>query len=73
MTELLIIKEGDDYFRFKDEGFERCAMSRGTVFPLSRLKDAKAACATLKKEDIAGQLMKLTIVEEPYTEISAPE
>jgi hypothetical protein len=73
MTELLIIKEGDAYFRFKDDGFERCAMSRGTVFPLSRLEDAKAACATLKKEDVAGRLMKLTIVEEPYTEISAPE
>ena len=72
MTELLIIKEGDDYFRFKDDEFERCAMSRGTVFPLSRLEDAKAACATLKNVGIAGQLMKLTIVEEPYAETSSP-
>jgi hypothetical protein len=73
MMELLIIKEGDEYFRFTDNGFERCAMNRGTVFPLSRLEDAKVSCATLKKRNITGRLMKLTIVEELYSEISDPE
>lgn len=71
--ELLIIKEGDEYFRFTDEGFERCSMSRGTVFPLSSLEDAKAACKTLIKKNIAGRLMKLIIVEEPYSETSGAE
>ena len=71
--ELLIIKEADEYFRFTDTGFERCAMSKGTVFPISRLEDAKAACKALKKRNITGRLMKLTIVEEPYSELSDPE
>ena len=71
--ELLIIKEGDDYFRFTDNGFERCTMSRGTVFPLSRLEDAKAACKTLMEKNITGRLMKLIIVEKPYCETSGAE
>lgn len=66
MNELLIVKEGADYFRFRDDGFIRCKMNEATVFPLSKVKDARAACLLVQKNNIAASLMKLTIVEEPF-------
>jgi hypothetical protein len=69
MTELLIIKAGDDYFRFKEGSFEACDMNKASVFPLTQLDEAKILCQRLRDAGIVGvALRKLTIVEEPYTE-----
>ena len=69
MTELLIIKAGDDYFRFREDDFEPCAMNKASVFPLTQLDQAKKLCQRLRDAGMAGvALHKLTIVEEPYTE-----
>ncbi len=67
MTELLIVKAGDDYYRFTDGEIVSCSMSKASVFPLAHLAEARAFCDQLQKRGIPGQLFKLTIVEEPYT------
>lgn len=68
MTELLIIKAGDDYYRFKDGEFEPCPMSKASVYSLGQLGDAKDICEKLTQTGIDARLMKLTIVEEPFKE-----
>ena len=65
-TELLIIKAGDDYVRFREEGIERCQMNKGSVFPLSKVEDVKCKCNELGVDIPDVQIMKLTIVEEPF-------
>lgn len=69
MTELLIIKAGDDYFRFKEDSFEHCAMNKASVFPLTQLEEARIWCQKLRDAGTVGAaLHKLTIVEELYIE-----
>ena len=68
MTELITVKAGDDYFRFTDKGFEGCGMNKASVFPLGQLAEAKEWCAKLQEAGLAAVLMKLTILEEPYSE-----
>ena len=47
MTELLIIKAGDDYFRCRDDHFEPCTLSKATVFPLEQAERARLLCRKL--------------------------
>jgi hypothetical protein len=69
MTELLIIKAGDGYFRFREDSFEPCAMNKASVFPLTQLDQARIWCGRLRDAGTVGvELYKLTIVEEPYIE-----
>lgn len=68
MTELLIIKEGGDYFRVKESAFQRGPLNKASVFPLSQVDAAKDCCRRLRASGVAAMLMKLTIVEEPYSE-----
>ncbi len=68
MTELLIVKTGEDYCRFTEDGFERCSMNKASVFPLAQLGEAKAWCSKLDAVGIESVLMKLTITEEPFVE-----
>lgn len=67
-TELIIVKAGGDYIRFKEGGFERCLMNKGSVFPLSQIEKVKEKCSELDEEVTDIQLMKLTIHEEPFVE-----
>lgn len=67
ITELLIVKAGADYIRFTEGGFERCAMNRGAVFPLSQAEDVKRKCDLFSADTPDLQLVKLSIYEEPYT------
>ncbi len=67
MTELLVIKEGGDYFRVKEGMFERGPLNKGSVFPLGRAGEAMDCCRRLRESGVAATLMKLTIVEEPYS------
>ncbi len=67
VTELLIIRAKDNYYRFKDGSYFPCRLNKGSVFPLGQVEKAKKLCTILQKDGIAEvSLMKLTIVEEPY-------
>lgn len=66
MIELLIVKEGEEYFRFSDTGASRCAMNKATVYPLNQKEQARKACNALIENGVAASLMKLTIEEEPF-------
>ncbi len=69
MTELLIIKAKEGYYRFKPEGYFLGELNKASVFPLDRVGEAKALRATLHRDGITGaSIMKLTITEEPYLE-----
>lgn len=65
-TELLIVKAGDDYVRFREEGIERCQMNKGSVFPLSQAEELKKKCNEFCVGLSDVQIMKLTIVEESF-------
>ncbi len=66
MIELITIKAGKDYFRFNEEKFTRCNMSKASVYPLSDLDKATILCQQLQKSNIDAKLMKLTITEESF-------
>lgn len=68
MSELLIIKVGTEYVRFVADEFERCQLNKASVFPLAQVEEAKLRCRRLTAAGVAAVLMKLTIVEEPYSE-----
>jgi hypothetical protein len=68
MTELLIIKSGEEYYRFSPDGFEECGLNKASVFSVSQLEKAKSSCKILAEAGIKGQLMKLTIREELFYE-----
>lgn len=65
--ELLIIKEGDDYFRFRDSSFERCVMSKASVFPLDQEQQVDELLKLLAEQGLSGTVMKLIIREELYS------
>ncbi|SDO36245.1 hypothetical protein [Desulforhopalus singaporensis] len=66
MIELIVVKAGDDYFRFTQDGFTRCSMNKASVYPLDHLDQAIKGQAELKKAGLDGKLMKLVITEEPF-------
>lgn len=67
MTELLIIKAGEDYFRCREDHFEPCVLSKASVFPLEKVEEARLLCRKLAMTGVAGPVLrKLTIVEEPF-------
>ena len=67
MTELLIIKAGDTYFRYKDDTFEPCSISKASVFPMEQAEQAKLLCRKLAITGVAVPVLKkLTIIEEHF-------
>ncbi|MFW2365272.1 MAG: hypothetical protein ACN4GW_02590 [Desulforhopalus sp.] len=68
ITELLIIKGGDNYYRFSEGEFSSCNMSKASVFSLDRQGEAKHLCELVRKSGVSADLMKLTIREEPFVE-----
>ncbi len=67
MTELLVVKAGDEYYRFGSEDYLPCSMSKASVFPLGKHKEVIALCQKMEIDGIKAQVMKLTINEEPYS------
>lgn len=65
-TELLTLKEGDDYFRISEMSPQRCSMSKATVYPLDKIDEARTALELLHKQGIKGRIMKLTITEDEF-------
>jgi hypothetical protein len=68
MSELLAIKSGSEYLRFTASDFELCPLNKASVFPLARAEEAKKRCREVRETGIAAVLVKLTIIERPYTE-----
>ncbi len=69
MPELLIIKAGNQYFRFKDRQYHTCELNKASVFPLDKIDVVRELINRLLEDGIAKpQITKLTITEEPYTE-----
>ena len=66
MNELLIIKAGEQYLRFSGSEYSFCPLNKASVFPPGQVEDAKKHCRRLGAEGVAAELMKLTIIEEPY-------
>lgn len=67
MTILLIIRAGENYFRYSDDHFEPCTLSKASVFSLEQAELARQLCRKLAMTGVAGALLrKLTIVEEPF-------
>lgn len=67
MTELLIIKAGDDYFRCREDRFEPCTLSKASVFPLDQADKARLLRRKLAMTGVVGPVLKkLTIIEEPF-------
>jgi hypothetical protein len=68
MSQLLILKAGSEYLRCTQDGFELCPLNKASVFPLREVAEAKQCCRESVAQGIATTLMKLTIIEEPFTE-----
>ena len=68
ITELLIVKGGDSYYRFSDAEFYPCTMNKASVFPRKRLDEARSLCSQVRAAGVAAKLMKLIIREEPFME-----
>ncbi len=68
MIELLVIKAGVDYYRFKDKGSEPCTMQKATVFSLHQIKEVRRLCEQLQRIGISANIVKMTIFEEPFQE-----
>lgn len=65
---LLVIKETDHYFRFSDESFEACPMSKASVYPLAQYQGVAAKLNLLHGQGHRqAKIMQLTIHETEYT------
>ena len=67
--ELLIVRSGQSYLRFRPEGHELCSFDKASVFPLEEVERVKSLA---RKAAVEGkyslELKKLTIIETPYAE-----
>lgn len=65
--QLLVIKEGTEYFRFTDKGYERCPMQKASVYPLKAEEKVRLMLDDLRAEGIdTAAIYCLTITEEPF-------
>lgn len=69
MPELLIIKAGSRYYRFKDRQYHTCELNKASVFPLEKIDTVRELINRLQNAGIKKpHIVKLTITEEPYSE-----
>jgi hypothetical protein len=68
MNQLLIIKVGAEYLRFVADEFAPGPLNKASVFPLAQVEGVQERCRKLAEAGVAAQLMRLTIIEEPFTE-----
>ena len=65
-TQLLIIKNNEDYIRLKQEGYICCRVDKASVFPMAELNTVKGLVKELKNQGLAeAAIYKLIITEEP--------
>ncbi len=69
MPELLIIKAGNQYFRFKDQQYYACELNKASVFAVDKIETVRKLINRLQGDGIhQPYIAKLTITEKPYTE-----
>lgn len=68
MIELLVVKAGDQYYRFSEEDCLAGDLSRASVYPLNRVDEVKLLCAGLQEAGVAAEVKKLIVTEESYVE-----
>ena len=66
MIELLVVKAGDQYYRFSDGEYSSCGLNKASVYPLNLVDEVKLLCRQVT--EVEAKLVKLIIIEEPYTE-----
>ena len=65
--ELLIIKCGKKYIRFKDNGYLIVDMDKASVFPLDRLATVQEHLACLKEKNFDQvRIKRLILTEEDF-------
>ncbi len=63
--ELLILKSGFDYIRFKDGAFLRVRLDKASVFPMDRMMLVKQHAEALKDQGFDKvSIKKLVLTEE---------
>ena len=64
-TDLLIIKDGKEYIRVKDDTFLKCGLDKASVFPMSKLEAVKTIVQTLHDKGMTSAcIKKLKLIEE---------
>jgi hypothetical protein len=66
MTRLVVVKIGDEYLRFSDDGFQRCTLGKASVFAETEGGEVRRRLAALGERAAGARLMLLTITEQPY-------
>ena len=67
--ELLIIKNRDHYFRFKEDTYETCPMNKASVFPLEKVAEVRVFKKKMEDDGVAdAEINRLIITEEPFLE-----
>lgn len=70
MTKLLIIKSEDNYIRVRENDYELCTLEKATVFPMSKLTEAKSHAQNVKRLFKSSVLYMLRLEEIPFIEES---
>jgi hypothetical protein len=65
--ELLVVKAEGDYFRFVEDGFEKCGMNKASVYPLNELERVRTYCQKVVDSGLPAHIKKLTILEEDFS------
>lgn len=66
-TELLAIRDDNDFFRLQDSQPERCTMAKASVFPLERADYVRRQLYRLQNNNLPkARIVKLIITQEPY-------
>lgn len=66
-TELLALKDSGSYYRFTEEGREKCSMAKASVYPMEQAELVKELLSRLHADGYhQADIVKLTITEEPY-------
>ncbi|MDA8136497.1 MAG: hypothetical protein M0T82_17905 [Desulfobacteraceae bacterium] len=63
--ELLILKSGPDYIRYKDGAYLRTVLDKASVFPMDRIMLVRQHAEALKDKGFEGvSIKKLVLTEE---------
>jgi hypothetical protein len=66
MTDLLVLKAGGDYLRFRGDDHELTTLSHASVFPLSEAPRALQWREQLRGLGLATEVMQLKITENIF-------
>lgn len=69
MIKLLVLKAGEEYFRFSGVTATACRFDKASVFPLDAVEEVKARRTRIREAGITNvEIRILTIKEEQYEE-----